>query len=199
MGELHQKLTPAAKMYTFVHLAGDSGLLRMLSSWKPLGPHFLAHKVQSPPNLVLTALPYSNCQILVNRIKMQLKQLTIPIFLLLTVCSIKAQSRLDSVRVYCVPFDLLNKTPLSTERVKTFPIATSYVIVDSTKLSQIVMGIKSLQKADVKFQVLDERMVCDLYTGRKKKGTLVINQVKYVRYGKKMYVPSDSLISSLSQ
>jgi hypothetical protein len=129
---------------------------------------------------------------------MRFKQLATPTLLLLMVISVQAQSKLDSVRVYSIPFDFLNMTPISAARVKTFPITTSYVIVDSTKLSQIAKSLKSLKKSDFQFQVSDERMVCELYTGKRKR-TLVINQVKYMEYRRKKYMPSDSLLNNLTQ
>lgn len=129
---------------------------------------------------------------------MRLKQLPIFILTLLFVNSAIAQSRLDSIRVYIIPFDLENKTPISSSMVKTFPLTTSYVILDSTKLSQVLKAIKVLKKSDIKWEVFDERMLCELYSAKKKR-TLLINHVKYVQYLKKMYMPSDSLLNNLSQ
>ena len=123
---------------------------------------------------------------------MRLKQLPIFILTLLFVNSAIAQSRLDSIRVYIIPFDLENKTPISSSMVKTFPLTTSYVILDSTKLSQVLKAIKVLKKSDIKWEVFDERMLCELYSAKKKR-TLLINHVKYVQYLKKMYMPSDSI------
>lgn len=101
----------------------------------------------------------------------------------------------DSIRVYYIPVSFLSHLPITNpERVKTFPLSNHFTITDTAQIALFKQAMTSLERSDIPFKVFDIRVVCELYE-RKRSRQLQINGTKYIRYRKKYFKPSASLLS----
>jgi hypothetical protein len=104
--------------------------------------------------------------------------------------------KIDSVRIYYMDLSYHNRTPISPDRVKTFPLTQLLVIKDSQKLSLIKEKLSLLRKADIKFKNFDPRVLCEIFFN-KKKATILINGTKYFYFRSKTFMPEESLFKLL--
>jgi hypothetical protein len=123
---------------------------------------------------------------------MKIKQTILLIILLNLTFLVEAQKKIDSIRVYYMPIDLLNITPINAERVKTFPPTKTFLIQDSVRLVDVMNGIMHLKRATINFAHFDPRVLCVIYRGKKKQN-LLINGTKFIYYRRKTFEPSENL------
>jgi hypothetical protein len=117
------------------------------------------------------------------------------IFMILTPF-VQAQRRIDSIRVYYMDLTYLNITPIKPQWIKTYPITKTFLIQDSLTLQEVRSGLKQLKRSAINFSVFDPRVLCEIYTKRRKR-TLLISGVKYIHYRGRIFEPSDSLFKIL--